>query len=150
MASYPISFFNDFHSTDLSKAKNSYELQIIFEINIHVFVQSCTWKELTNFSKFCCLFPILWGKKIQHFNALNQLDIVHSFKADVCFLEVVKPGGFTSKSRINGCCFVTTYLKVNDVLLNAIFQRKTSSLNNAKSNFEVKCRNKWLLTNNAV
>ena len=51
--------------------------------------------------------------------------MVHSFKADVCFLEVVKPGGFTSKSRINGCCFVTTFLKVSDVLLNAVLEKNS-------------------------
>ena len=43
----------------LLKLENSFELQIIFKINIHIFAQSCTWKELTNYTKFERLFKLL-------------------------------------------------------------------------------------------
>ena len=42
------------------KVENSFELQIIFEISIHICAQSCTWKELTNRKKFQRIFQLLW------------------------------------------------------------------------------------------
>ena len=56
----------------------------------------------------------------------------------MCFLEVVKPTRFTSKSRIDGSSFVTTFPKVKNVLLNAVLRKikcSCSSLLNAKIKF---------------
>ena len=63
-------------------------------------------KSLRTSANFDVFFRYFGAKKHSISTLLAQLDIVHSGKADVCFLEVVKPSRFTSKSRIDGSYFV--------------------------------------------
>ena len=48
----------------LLKSENSFELQINFQINIHICAQSCTWKKLSNYKKFERLFSFYRVKKL--------------------------------------------------------------------------------------
>ena len=48
----------------LLKSENSFELQINFQINIHICAQSCTWKKLSNYKKFERLFSFYRVKEL--------------------------------------------------------------------------------------
>ena len=70
------------------KLENSFELQIIFEIHLRIFAQPCTWKELTNYTKFERLFNLLWSLKTRYF--YTTLDIVCSVPVGECFVCWIK------------------------------------------------------------
>ena len=62
------------------KLENSFELQII-----RIFAQPCTWKELTNYTKFERLFKLLWSLKTRYF--YTTLDIGYSYFRSALHVE---------------------------------------------------------------
>lgn len=56
------------------RSEKWFELQIFWNVNIHIFDQSCTWEDLANFKKCQRLFQLLWGQGTHYFhpNALES------------------------------------------------------------------------------
>ena len=85
------------------KLENSFELQIIFKINIRIFAQPCKWKELTNYTKFERLFKLLWSLR-------------HAISILPWILSVLSRSA--SVSYAGSSCsdtFVTIFLQVNNL-----------------------------------
>ena len=85
------------------KLENSFELQITFKINIRIFAQPCTWKELTNYTKFERPFKLLWNLKTRYFYTTLVLSVL-SRSASVSYA-----GSSCSDT------FVTIFLQVNNL-----------------------------------
>ena len=85
------------------KLENSFELQIIFKINIRIFAQPCTWKELTNYTKFERPFKLLWNLKTRYFYTTLVLSVL-SRSASVSY----------ARSSCSDT-FVTIFLQVNNL-----------------------------------
>ena len=65
------------------RSENSFELQIVLKINIHICAQSCTWKKLTYYKKCKRLFLLLWSQEIRHNDPVTLVLYVLSCSASV-------------------------------------------------------------------
>ena len=68
---------------------NSFELQIIFKISIHIYAQSCTWKELMSSKKSKRLFSLLRSQQTFNLDPIT-LAIIASIQVGECFLHWIK------------------------------------------------------------
>ena len=82
------------------RSEKWFELQIFWNVNIHIFDQSCTWEDLANFKKCQRLFQLLWGQGTHYFHP-NALEILSSVEAGECFLEVAEGRGLNSTTRMD-------------------------------------------------
>ena len=89
------------------KSENSFELQILLEITIHICAQSYTWKELTNYKKFERLFWLMWSQETRHFEPF-VLDTVFSFQVNVCSYAGLS--GWDTLLRIHAFLSVTAII----------------------------------------